>query len=360
MRWAAFLAVAFVAAGAVPAGSAPDRIGWTTNGPYGGGTTSLEIDPRSPSTLYVGTSEAGVFRSTNGGRTWERRSNGLPPNAGVGPLELAPSDPSRLYAKVRGSLFTSTDAGATWRQLPRLENGLTQLVVDPGEPRTLYATSYQSLIKSTDGGQTWSRLPLSADGPIAIAPSAPNVLYAEVYGRLRRSADGGATWTEMTGSFSSIDLIVVDPRNADIVYFISSRDLWKSTSGGSSPSKIRTGWPPAPGIETFAVDPRTTSTIYAGTSNDGVFRSRDGGATWEHAASGLAELAYPEVRQRIYEGIREIEVSPSAGSPVYLTHMYRGVYKTDNGGNRWHESNDGLAATRVWAVEVNRRAPSVL
>ena len=343
MRWPALLAVAFVAAGAVPAGSAPDGLTWTANGPDGGGATYIEIDPRTPSTLYAGTTMAGVFRSTNGGRTWDRRSNGLPPNAGVGPFELAPSDPSRLYAVVGGNtLFTTTDAGATWRPLARLENYINRLVVDPSQPRTIYGTSDRSLIKSTDGGQTWSQPILSSDGPIAIAPSAPNVLYAEVYGRLRRSADGGATWTEMTGSFSSIDLIMVDPRNADVVYFISSRDLWKSTSGGSSPSKIRTGWPPAPGIETFAVDPRTPSTIYAGTSNDGVFRSRDGGATWEHAASGLAELAYPEVRQRIYEGIRDLEVSPAAGSPVYLTHAYRGVYKTDNEGRRWHESNDGL------------------
>ena len=87
MRWPVLLAVAFLAAGAVPAGSAPDRIDWTANGPDGGGTTYLEIDPRSPSTLYVGTTQAGVFRSTNGGQSWERRSNGLPPNAAVGPLE---------------------------------------------------------------------------------------------------------------------------------------------------------------------------------------------------------------------------------------------------------------------------------
>jgi photosystem II stability/assembly factor-like uncharacterized protein len=361
MRWAALLAVAFVAGGAVPAGSAPERIAWTTSGPDGGGTTYIEIDPRLPSTLYVGTTQAGVFRSTNGGRTWERRSNGLPPNAAVGPLELAPSDPSRLYAVVGGNtLFTSADAGATWRPLPRRENWITRLVVDPSQPRTLYATTYPGLIKSTDGGQTWSQPLLASDGPIAIAPSAPNVLYAEVSGRLWRSADRGATWTEKTGSFSSIDLIAVDPRNADIVYFIVTTDLWKSASGGSSPWMIRNGWPPNPRIENFAIDPRSPSTIYAGTSNDGVFRSRDGGATWEQASSGLAELAIPSVRRPIYEGIREIEVSPAAGSPVYLTHQYRGVYTSDNGGNRWHEANDGLTATRVWAVEVDRHAPSVI
>ena len=361
MRWPALLAVAFVAAGTVPAGSAPDGLTWTANGPDGGGATYIEIDPRTPSTLYAGTTMAGVFRSTNGGRTWERRSNGLPPNAGVGPLELAASDPSRLYAVVGGpNLFTTTDAGATWRQVAHFEHYVDRLVVDPSQPRTLYASTYPGLSKSTDGGQTWTRVPIAADGPIAIAPSAPNVLYAEVSGRLWRSADYGATWAEKTGSFSRIDLITVDPRNADIVYFTVVEGLYKSTTGGSSPWMIRNGWPPNPSIENFAIDPRSPATIYAGTSNDGVFRSRDGGATWEQAASGLAELAYPNVGRRIYEGIRDLEVSPAAGSPVYLTHHYRGVYKTDNEGRRWHESNDGLAATRIWSLEVDRRAPSVV
>ena len=76
MRWAALLAVAVVVAGAAPAASAPDRIAWTANGPDGGGASYIEIDPRSPSTLYVGTTLAGVFRSTNSGRTvcqWDYR-----------------------------------------------------------------------------------------------------------------------------------------------------------------------------------------------------------------------------------------------------------------------------------------------
>jgi photosystem II stability/assembly factor-like uncharacterized protein len=360
MRWAALLAVAFVTAGAVPAGSAPDRIGWTTNGPYGGGATSLEIDPRSPSTLYVGTSEAGVFRSTNGGRTWERRSNGLPSNAGVGPLELAPSDPSRLYARVRGGLFTSTDAGATWRQLPPLENGLNELVVDPSDPRTLYAISYQSLIRSTDGGQTWVQL-RGADDAFAIAPSAPNVLYVEVSGRLFRSVDRGATWTEMTHSgYSNIGLIVVDPRNPDLVYWTEGSDLYKSASGGENAVEIREGTPTDPSFDDLAIDPRSPATIYAGTQNDGIFRSRNGGASWERTSSGLAELAIPSVRRPVYEMILDLEVSPTAGSPVYVTQMHRGVFKTDNGGNGWREANGGLTAASITALEVDRRRPSIV
>ena len=140
MRWPALLAVAFVAAGAVPAGSAPDGLTWTANGPDGGGATYIEIDPRTPSTLYAGTTMAGVFRSTNGGRTWERRSNGLPAERRSGAARAGAVRPvAALRGRRRQHLFTSTDAGATWRQLARLENCIDRLVVDPSQPRTLYA-----------------------------------------------------------------------------------------------------------------------------------------------------------------------------------------------------------------------------
>ena len=127
----------------LPAGSAPDGLTWTANGPDGGGATYIEIDPRTPSTLYAGTTMAGVFRArTVKPDVGAPCSNGLPANAGVGPFELAPSDPSRLYAAVGGNtLFTTTDAGDSWRPLARLENYIDRLVVDPSQPRTIYGTS---------------------------------------------------------------------------------------------------------------------------------------------------------------------------------------------------------------------------
>src|SRR4051794_1515671 len=86
-------AVLQIAPGAVAAG-APR---WSVHRPDGGTVSALEIDPSRPSVVYAGTHGAGVFRSANGGRTWERRSDGLPPDALVLLLELAPSRPATLY-----------------------------------------------------------------------------------------------------------------------------------------------------------------------------------------------------------------------------------------------------------------------
>ena len=127
----ALLLGALAACLALPARSAPNHPAWVTHGPDGGGTTVLEIDPRDPSTIYAGTSAAGVFRSTNGGRSWDRRSAGLPADAAISILELAPSSPARLYAWVYSNgLFTSADAGGTWRKLPRMDESPSRIVVD--------------------------------------------------------------------------------------------------------------------------------------------------------------------------------------------------------------------------------------
>ena len=140
------------------AGSAPDGLTWTANGPDGGGATYIEIDPRTPSTLYAGTTMAGVFRSTNGGRTWERRSNGLPANAGVGPFELAPSDPSRLYA-VKSAATRCSRRPTPERPGDRLRASRTTSTARrrPEPAQNDLWNVGPGLSKSTDGGQTWTR-----------------------------------------------------------------------------------------------------------------------------------------------------------------------------------------------------------
>jgi photosystem II stability/assembly factor-like uncharacterized protein len=349
MKRAALLVAALVTGAALPAGSATSRPAWTTHGPDGGLASLIEIDPASPKILYAGTGGAGVFRSTDGGRTWHRRSNGLPANTGIGTLELAPSDPSRLYVLGDTGFYTSADAGSTWSRLPSLGETADSFLIDPSRALTLYASTFSGLLKSTDGGRSWSALPFRFQGPIAIAPSAPNVLYGETYGALYRSADYGMSWTRMTNfSYSGVGLIEVDPGDPNTVYYAAGGDLYKSTEGGANPREIREREGLAD-VRTFEIDPRSPATLYAGTEGDGVFRSRDGGATWSRAG-----------RLPAHAVITNIEVAPSAGSPVYTTVYEQGVFKSENGGSRWAWANRGLVATEIRALAVDPSAPSIV
>jgi photosystem II stability/assembly factor-like uncharacterized protein len=156
------------------------RIGITADS----STTTLTIDPKTPTTLYAGTEE-GVFQSTDGGGNWSQVGNDLMTPADVSVLAIDPVTPTTLYAGTNGSgVFKSTDGGASWREV---NSGLKDanrryvrgFVIDPVMPTTLYAGTDDGVYKSTDGGNNWSQanvgLPKSTIGALTL-PKAPLAL----------------------------------------------------------------------------------------------------------------------------------------------------------------------------------------
>ena len=208
----------------------------------------VTIDPSNPSTVWLGTGENvggrhvgygdGVYRSLDGGTTWEKR--GLEESQHVGKILVHPDNSNVVFVASQGplwsgggerGLYKTTDGGESWTKLPvgRTEGGdvgeftgVNDVVMDPRDPDVLYASTHQRLRtvaalmnggpesgihKSTDGGETWRELttglPSGDKGRIglAISPQNPDVVYASVElgdrkGSFCRSADGGASWTQ--------------------------------------------------------------------------------------------------------------------------------------------------------------------
>src|SRR5438094_4379086 len=136
---------------------------WTSNGPNGVPIRALAIDPVTPATLYAGT-DAGLFKSTNGGGSWSAVNTGLNQIASV--LAVDPQTPTTLYAGTAGGVFKSTDGGGSWSAV---NTGLPNysyyyLSIDPPTARkrqaqaTLYVvgTRFAGVYKSTNGGGSWS------------------------------------------------------------------------------------------------------------------------------------------------------------------------------------------------------------
>jgi photosystem II stability/assembly factor-like uncharacterized protein len=337
--------------------------------------TILAVDPRNSSTLY-GANNTTLYKSTDGGLTWSKPGPGLPGTCGPFPFSFVidPSNTSTLYAGCQGTnlnggggLFKSTDGGATWNAassgLPALRPSPNEpwppnvsvhaLAIDPvhgrrqGEaarpptltrPGTLYAAiGGAGLFRSTDGAASWnavnSGLPDSLYVyAVAVDPQNPNTLYvAGDYG-IFRSTDGGASWTRV-GHESDVWSLAIDPLDSGSVYVIDDRGILKSTDGGGSWSVVSpegTASDPFPwlvGWLVVAPGEGGPSTVYAGGNARGVFKSLDGGATWTLATSGLFATSIdslvidPQNPHTVYAGIYVAGLS--------------GLYRSTDGAVSW-------------------------
>ena len=292
---------------------------------------AIAVAPSNPNIIYVASGEGlhrpdlsvgnGIYKSTDAGKTWTHL--GLRDGFQIPALAVDPRDPNRVFAAVLGhpygpneerGLFRSTDGGQTWQKaIYKDENtGASDVEVDPSNPDTVYASMWEvregpwedgnevngtggGLFKSTDGGTTWR--PLTNGLPkdlsqvyVAIAPSDPRRLYATLgtaSGALAvyRSDDAGENWSKATddprpsGRIGGGDLPIprVDPKNPDVLYSASTVTM-KSTDGGKTWFGFR-GAPGGDDYQNLWINPNDPNTILL-VSDQGALVTVNGGATW--------------------------------------------------------------------------------
>jgi photosystem II stability/assembly factor-like uncharacterized protein len=296
-----------------------------SQGSYSIGCVSL--DPHAPDTIWVGTGESnaqrsvgygdGVYRSLDGGRSWERR--GLKASEHIGKIQVHPRDSRVVYVAAQGPLWASggdrglyrtIDGGETWRRILDIspDTGVTDFLLFPGDPDVLLAAAHQrrrhvwtlvnggpesALYRSADGGKTWKKvtsgLPSGDLGRIglAAAPSDPRIVYATVEasggkGGVFRSDDGGLNWERRNG-MDDIAMyyshLVVDPRDSSRLHVMNVRTQ-TSTDGGKT-------FAPLPHQHVHVdnhclwIDPRDTRYMLLG-NDGGLYESHDGGDSWRH------------------------------------------------------------------------------
>jgi photosystem II stability/assembly factor-like uncharacterized protein len=298
---------------------------------------SLAADPSRPGFLYAGTYERGVAKSADGGESWDI---GVEPGLSRGPValfEIHPDRPDTIYVGLatRGDrAFRSTDGGRTWEAFARriARDGLLDLAFDRNDPDLLYAANEQGLWRSRDGGETWERLNSSLFYQVAV--STPGTLLAGGGCGLSRSTDDGQTWKMVFPCFlpSNDDLTIftvdleVDPENPRNVYALLvatngasgyNRLLVKSTDSGATWKTL----PVAPSA--FAVAPSDFRTLYAADFRTGqILRSQDAGDSWRVVHR---RVAYPDT----YTALAVDATDPDT---LYAGTGQQGVLRSRNGG----------------------------
>jgi hypothetical protein len=216
----------------------------------------------------------------NGGETWTPSGNGLPSGGFVQCLVVDPQSPATIYAGTWPGVYKSTNGGATWSPA---NTGLPPepteaLAIDPITPAVLYAGIRNAgLFKSTDGGGTWIPanigLPNQPAWGIAVDPVTPGTLFLANGGGLFKSTDAAASWVSISGGLAGVSVSsgpAIDPAAPSTVYVgaypypqYPLGGVFKSKDGGATWAGDPSG-PPVPWILSLAVDP-TGTTLYAGT-----------------------------------------------------------------------------------------------
>ena len=290
---------------------------------------TVTLDPNDPDkTIYVGTGETwtrnsvsygdGIYKSSDGGANWKHI--GLKNSERIAGIIVNPQNSNEIYVAALGALwgdheergvFKSKDGGETWEKILYInaKTGCADLIMDPRNPSVLYASMWEfrrtawsfdsggensALYKSEDGGETWNKIhngfPKGKLGRmgIAIAPSNPDIVYTVIEAEskkdkgLYKSIDQGETWNQMNNDFGItvrpfyFSRIVVDPKNENVIYK-GGLNGSVSKDGGKTFKNLGNMHSD---IHDFAFSIVHSDMMYFGTDG-GVYRSWNGGTTCE-------------------------------------------------------------------------------
>ena len=302
---------------------------------------ALAVSEADPNVIYAGTGEStirldvswgdGVYKSTDGGETWT--NVGLRDSHHIGQIRVHPRDPDVVYVAALGHAFgpneergvyRSTDGGGSWECVLHVSEkaGAVDLALDVANPRIIYASIWQvhrhfwelvsggpdsGLWKSTDGGDSWTDISRNPGMPkegllgkigVSVSPARPSRLWAIVETEgdksgVYRSDDRGATWNHLTNNQDLLNRpwyylhIFADPQDPDTVY-VNNLKMWKSIDGGKEWGEITT---PHGDNHGLWIDPDDPERMING-NDGGACVSFNGGETWSTIYNQLTGQYY--------------------------------------------------------------------
>ncbi len=274
----------------------PDQWDWMT---------SLAIDPNTPNTLYAGTDNYGIAVSLDNGATWNQINKNIPNTIGINPLTAdrldagplspdlisgspdiravaaAPTIPTSLYAGTWGhGIWYSKDGGNSWSTVDNTLALVTSILVYPNDPNSIVAaTANVGLFKAslsagsfTVANLTSGLASVNVKSTLIDTSTSPATLYAGTTTGLYQSIDNGATWSLFALAGHEIDSLAIDPANKNVFYAGTQDDgIYKTiyVGAGAAAYWFRLAFPTTT-VKTLTLDPITNDVLLVGTSGGGL------------------------------------------------------------------------------------------
>jgi photosystem II stability/assembly factor-like uncharacterized protein len=362
---------------------------WESIGPgnQGGRIRAIAIHPTRSGTFLVGAAAGGVWKTTDGGDTWQPTMDKESAIA-IGSLAFDHSDPNIVYAGtgenypssatllintptyLGDGIFKSTDEGLTWTHMGLdVAGAVSKVAVHRQKPATVYAAVAKQnggFFRSTDAGATWTQTAMGDLYDLAVNPQNSDELYIAHSNSIRRSTDGGLTFTTVNNGISTAAgvrfSVSISASSPSTLYVLAARgagdenqeiaEIYKTTNRGDS-WQLRTTL----GEQFFnnqgiydnfiAVHPTNPDIVLAGGID--VYRTDDGGSSWENTT-------------RVYTGG---DVHPDQHTAVFdplapavaILGNDGGVYTSVDAGINWTRQSDGLEITQFYRMDVDQTRP---
>jgi len=341
---------------------------WLESGsglPQGIPTNSIAIDSDRPHILYAGT-DSGVFKSTDNGKTWHSSSDGIE-NLFIRALAIDENNPNILYAATWGGLYQSIDSASTWKIVSAaFPNPCVKAIsLYRYDSDTIYAGVYGGVAISHNRGINWDfcheGFPAGTNvtqNALLIHPLAPQIMFLGTFGGgVARTTDGGESWHYVNNGLQMgcISALAMSASRSGTLYAgTDGAGVFKTTSYGDEWHQCKTGLTDY-FVRAFAFDPQNDQVVHLATC-PGYYQSEDEGTTWSAIDIGPVPAGAGGPRYKL----KSIVIDPRDSDVIFVATRARGVLKSVDHGQSWHNISNGLADLRARTLVMDPTDPTIL
>ena len=388
-------------------GERPGKADWRPIGPANwnvanhgispgiGRVNCIDIHPKDPATIYVGTPSGGLWKSTDIGASWEPLSDDIP-ILGVSDFYIDPTNPEKMYLLTGDAyghhtsfvgVYKSTDGGLSWNNPSTLSPDRSQsysmykLLVSDKNSDVLVIGGNMGIWKSEDGALTWKQVLADPVFDMMYHPTELDIIYATHGSDFYKSTDMGASWRQTKGL--QVDqlgrtVIGVSPDNDDVVYILASHvdssfgGIYRSVDRGET-FELRSDFPNIFSENVFvnqqggqgwynlsiAVNPNNVNDIYA--SGIKIWNSKDGGASWQDEFGNYRQLStslYPPFPEKKYVHADNHTLDFLSGK--LYAGCDGGIFVSDDLGESWADLSAGLHIMQSYRIGLDQQNPSMI
>lgn len=322
---------------------------WAILGPSGGDVRVVTIDPKDKDRLFISTLDGQIYTSVDAGKSWRLLVNLNQPRLILDQLLVDSQDSKIIYTsghrfKAPGGFFMTKDGGTTWKEAKELRNAsIHSMTQSTADPKTLIVGALDGVWVSKNSGDDWEKIssptmPVNIDA-LAIDPRNTSTMYAGTWWRAYKTTDSGKNWRLIKDGMiddSDVFAVNIDPRDPTHIIASACSGIYESSNSGERWAKIQGIPSQSRRTRDIVQHPSITGTVYAATT-EGFWMSANGGKSWILTT------------QRNLE-INSIAVHPDAPNRIFIGTNNYGVMVSEDGGKNFAPTNANFSSRLTYAI----------